>query len=187
MVVFFAWPLAGESENCISMKTQIMLLVVLLLCCGCSDAVIRQQHSSKPEDTVKKPIDSSPTDAMQKEDIKVDAQQAVTLPGTLTFEMFYGAPGFGEDTTEDAKEPTYILHLIHPIAFRDTALEETEYETVSTIHVRFEHGSPINGENMRKLIGKQVSIKCSLYGAHTGHHHARSVTEKIWSIIEQDN
>jgi hypothetical protein len=51
---------------------------------------------------------------------KVDVNQKERFTGTLKYEMFYGAPGFGEDTAMDEKEPTYILHLDRPFLFRDT-------------------------------------------------------------------
>lgn len=123
---------------------------------------------------------------------KVDANQKATFSGTLQFEMFYGAPGFGEDTTMDEKEPTYILHLSKPFLFRDTALlsgldtrmDTVAYDTISTIHVRFYPESTIAGNNLRTLVGKKVTMECTLYGAITGHHHAPAITEQVYSIKE---
>src|ERR1700720_669034 len=108
---------------------------------------------------------------------KVDIDQKVTLFGTLKYELFYGAPGFGESPGTDAREPTYILHLNCPIFFRDTSLAETSYSKIKTIQVRFMPGDKMVGEHLRKLKDQKVEIICTLYGAITGHHHAPALTD----------
>src|SRR4051812_23647559 len=37
------------------------------------------------------------------------------LTGSLALKSFYGAPGYGEDTVNDAKENVYVLQLSTPI------------------------------------------------------------------------
>ncbi len=117
---------------------------------------------------------------------KVNANQREVFAGTLQFEMFYGAPGFGEDTTQDEKEPTYILHVNEPFLFRDTSFtSDASYDTVNTIHIRFDPASAVNGTNLKKIIGEKIIVECTLYPAHTGHHHAPAVTEKVFAITKQ--
>lgn len=121
--------------------------------------------------------------------IKVDVIQKANFSGTLKCEMFYGAPGFGEDTTIDEKEPAYILHLDNPILFRDTILandfgvsiDSCTYDIVNTIQIRVDQSNPY-AKNLKNKIGKKITLSCTLYGAHTGHHHAPALTEKVFAI-----
>jgi hypothetical protein len=124
---------------------------------------------------------------------KVDVDQKEQFAGTLQREMFYGPPGFGEDTTTDEKEPCYILHLDPLILFRDTIQandvglrgDTCGYDTIKTIQVRFDPESNVNGRNLRNEVGKKITITCTLYGAFSGHHHAAALTEKVFSIKER--
>lgn len=122
--------------------------------------------------------------------IKVDVVQKATFSGILQYEMFYGAPGFGEDTTSDEKEPAYILHVDQPFLFRDTilagdsgvSLDSCTYDTVKTIQIRVDPQSNPYAKNLKNMVGKQITLTCTLYGAHTGHHHAPALTEKVYAI-----
>ena len=121
----------------------------------------------------------------------VDVGQKVNFSGTLQYQMFYGVPGFGEDTTSDEKEPAYILHTEHPFLFRDTLLandvgistHSCTYDTVSTIQIRVDRQSNPFAKNLKNMVGKKITLTCTLYGAHTGHHHAPVLTEKVFSIM----
>ena len=122
---------------------------------------------------------------------KVDIGQKETYTGLLTYDLFYGPPGFGEDTANDEKEPTYILHLTTPILFRDTDLVQSDnpipgntigYDTVRTIHIRADAATPASSKTLQPLTGKKIKLECTLYGAHTGHHHAPALIEQVYSV-----
>ena len=80
---------------------------------------------------------------------------------------FFGPPNFGEDPKTDSKEETRILVLGKPINVR--AKDETDpvvgpsAENVRELQLVF------NGP-LRKLVGKKLIVKGTLYHAHTGHH-----------------
>ena len=167
------------------MKKHICIIVALLIT-GCGQGQKANEAGSDTAATPKTEVTTKP-----EEGIKVDAGQRTLLAGKLKYETFYGAPGFGEDTATDAKEPTYILHLDIPIHFSDSTLEESiehsdntpAYETVETIQV-----TPNSGEEITNALknnkDKKVTIECTLYGAVNGHDHAPAITEKVFSVKE---
>lgn len=122
--------------------------------------------------------------------MKVDVVPKTNFSGTLQYEMFYGSPGFGEDTTSDEKEPSYILHVDRPFLFRDTildsdfgvSLDSCVYDTVNTIQIRVDRQSNPYAQSLKNMVGKKITLTCTLYGAHTGHHHAPVLTEKVFAI-----
>ncbi|MES2701179.1 MAG: DUF4431 domain-containing protein [Bacteroidota bacterium] len=127
-----------------------------------------------------------------RELIKVDVAQKENFSGILQYEMFYGAPGFGEDTASDEKEPAYIRYAAPPFLFRDTilasdygvSLASCSYDTVKTIQIRVDPHSNPYANNLKNMVGKKVTLTCTLYGAYNGHHHAPALTEKVYAIKE---
>ena len=121
----------------------------------------------------------------------ININQRVSLSGTLKYEAFYGAPGFGEDTINDSKEPTYILHLSKAIHFSDSSLEGSidqsantpKFETVESIQIGEIDGDEMNSA-LQKNKDKNIIIECTLYGAVDGHDHAPAITDKVFSIKE---
>ena len=93
------------------------------------------------------------------------------LTGTITKEMFYGPPGFGENPKTDKQEPSFLLVLEKPIkviASNEQLNEGTEEtrENVDKMQLIWP-----DGIDMQKYLGKKVKLTGSLFGAHTGHHH----------------
>lgn len=128
-----------------------------------------------------------------KELKKIEVAQRVLLKGDLKLEQFFGAPGFGEDTLNDRKELTYMLHLDQPILFRDTDMakevgytaQNTPFDTVSVVQVNL----GTSGEGKRAAIeaakDRKVEIECTLYGAVNGHDHAPAGTINVINIKKQ--
>ena len=58
--------------------------------------------------------DAAVTPAAKQEDYQYDPSVSV-VSGTLTTEMFYGAPGYGENPKTDKQEHPYLLILEKPI------------------------------------------------------------------------
>lgn len=87
------------------------------------------------------------------------------LTGKLKFESFWGPPNFGEDTTIDRKETMAILYLQKPIDIaHDTSDEfnvaQTGISRIQLIHER----------NLKNYVGKEITVKGTLFGAHSPHH-----------------
>jgi len=120
----------------------------------------------------------------------VEVGQRTLVKGMLKYETFYGAPGFGEDTLVDNREPTFILHLNRPILFRDTTLCGSDilsvcpYDTIKQIQVLTGAQRVERTKDLSYLANREVTIECTLFGAHNGHHHAPALTETIFSIKE---
>jgi hypothetical protein len=85
---------------------------------------------------------------IKEESVKeIQDSGVVTLTGTLTYQRFWGAPNYGEDTLTDAKE-------IVPVLKTDTADIQL-----------------VTNKNLRSLENKKVSARGKLFDAQTGHHH----------------
>lgn len=83
--------------------------------------------------------------------------------GTLVTERFWGAPGFGEDTLNDAKEIQPVLLLDEKIELKisDNSSDIVQVEKMQLIHL----------EDYKNLKGKHVIVKGTTFSAETGHHH----------------
>lgn len=132
------------------------LIMTLFLCCfnSCSS-------SSKNESEV-----------TQQESVKVNdtlyhyEPQVYSLTGTLTQVLFYGAPGYGEDTVNDTKELVYVLELDKAIIMlADTTSDFNEAKA------NIEELQILTDIDLSKKINQKVTLTGTLFGAQTGHHH----------------
>ncbi len=92
----------------------------------------------------------------------------VRVTGTLARQMFYGAPGFGEDPKRDEKEIGLYLHLAMPactVAGRDDEAKRN----VRLVQLVLDSAGYAR---LRSFIGKHVTLRGTLFAAITGHHHA---------------
>lgn len=58
---------------------------------------------------------------------------STTLAGTVTIEMFYGPPGYGESPATDLKERAVLLRLAKPlctVASNDSAAEQNQVKVM---------------------------------------------------------
>jgi hypothetical protein len=95
----------------------------------------------------------------------------VRITGKLARHMFYGAPGFGEDPKHDAREPGYYLELAKPICTVAGDVESGDAARMDVRRVQLvldQRGY----ERLRPLLGATVTLRGTLFGAITGHHHA---------------
>jgi hypothetical protein len=94
----------------------------------------------------------------------------VSVTGTLTRRMFYGAPGFGEDPTHDAKESGFYLELARPICMsnRDDEVDVPK-NGVRLVQVLLDQSGY---DRLRRSLGHRVTLRGILTGAINGHHHA---------------
>ena len=134
----------------------ILMLAMLLACAQIATAQERQESRD----------DHKAFENVQTEWLEYEPA-VVTLEGRLSMKTFFGPPNFGEDPKTDSKEETRILVLDTPINVR--AKDETDpvvgpsAENVREVQLVF------NGP-LRKLVGKKLIVRGTLYHAHTGHH-----------------
>jgi Domain of unknown function (DUF4431) len=109
---------------------------------------------------------------------------ALTLEGTLAFQVFAGPPYNGGVNKGDAPEPSYILKLDGPVcASGDDFLDANEKVDRVQIFPGEDNAMGIF-KALRRLVGRRVRVEGkSAFGAHTGHHHAPLLLP-IASIVE---
>jgi Domain of unknown function (DUF4431) len=96
----------------------------------------------------------------------IDVKQIdrLSFQGTLSHQIFPGAPNFEDVRKGDAREPAYIL-----------TLDADAGESFDRIQLLPDdaRADPTLSRTLRRLVGKRVSVQgASAFGAHTGHHHA---------------
>ena len=98
------------------------------------------------------------------------APDTVQIAGTLSRHTFYGAPGFGEDPKHDAKETGFYLDLAAPVC---RAVGRDDGDVAKTGIRRIQLVLDAAGyDRLRPFLGKRVTLRGTLSGAITGHHHA---------------
>jgi hypothetical protein len=80
--------------------------------------------------------------------------------------MYYGAPGFGEDPKHDKKEVGYYLDLAVPLCVLPGS--DIARSGVRRIQLVLDEDGY---SRLRPLVGKRVTLRGTLFGAITGHHH----------------
>jgi hypothetical protein len=94
----------------------------------------------------------------------------VELEGTLKIKTFFGPPNFGENPKTDSKEETRILVLDKPINVRAKGeadpVTDPSAENVRELQLVFD--GPL-----KKLVGKKLIVKGTLFHAQTGHHFTK--------------
>ncbi len=98
--------------------------------------------------------------------------ETVELEGKLVIQSKYGPPNFGEDPKTDQKVRIPVLVLktpvnVLPIEGKDDGINTEPVYRVRQIQLSFAVGET----GHKKLIGKDVVVKGTLYRAHTGHHY----------------
>jgi len=98
------------------------------------------------------------------------------ISGTLTVERFYGPPGFGEDTLHDSREDSYVLLLEAPIDVKPEAQASDDFNVPKEGVFKIQLTSA-QGISFREYKDKEVELRGTLFGAHTGHHHTDVLME----------
>jgi hypothetical protein len=93
----------------------------------------------------------------------------VRVSGKLARHMYYGAPGYGEDPKHDEKEVGFYLDLAAPAC---TAAGSDDVDVPKANIRRIQLVLDQAGyDALRPFLGKQVTLRGTLFGAITGHHH----------------
>lgn len=93
-----------------------------------------------------------------------------TLSGTLTSRIYWGPPGYGEDTTVDEKEQAYILVLSKGIDMKAPKKDLSDGYNAAIHNVMKVQIVPQN--LIDEYLNKPVTVTGTLFGAQTGHHHS---------------
>jgi hypothetical protein len=109
--------------------------------------------------------------------------EEVELTGTLTTEVRYRPPMYGEDPTTDKEVRPLMLVLSEPVSVREIPGDELfrSFRNVRKMHLVFVDHDPLAYDH---LIGKSVVVVGTLFPGHTGHHHtevlidAKSIRER---------
>jgi hypothetical protein len=112
---------------------------------------------------------SSPNEVLRYE------PDVVTLKGWVIVKPFPGPPGYGEDPKRDSIEKAFILRLDKAVDVAATsgAMDEINAEAESGV---LEVQLVLDPKVMKKIksrLGKRVTLRGTLFHAHTGHHHTR--------------
>jgi hypothetical protein len=102
----------------------------------------------------------------------------VRVTGTLARHIYYGAPGFGEDPKHDQKEVGFYLDLAAPICM---APGSDDVDVAKSGIRRIQLVLDEDGyARLRPLLGKRLTLRGTLFGAITGHHH----TPVLLSVVK---
>ena len=93
----------------------------------------------------------------------------VGVTGTLARHMYYGAPGYGEDPKHDEKEVGFYLDLARPICMASGGDDVNVAKTgIARIQLVLDEKGYAR---LRPFLGKRITLRGTLFGAITGHHH----------------
>lgn len=100
------------------------------------------------------------------------------LEGELIIRMYYGSPGYGENTEEDKKEYPYILKLNYPIniiATKNDNFNSNVYNISEVQLVLTEQNYKI----LNEYKNKNIKVKGLLFVQFSGHHYTKVLLEVI--------
>lgn len=92
-----------------------------------------------------------------------------TMYGTLSTKVYWGPPGYGEDTTVDEKENVYLLVLDKGINIQAPKKDLSDGYNGAINNVM--QLQLVNQQSLDAYLNKDVTVTGTLFGAQTGHHH----------------
>lgn len=96
----------------------------------------------------------------------------VQLTGKLTKRMKYGQPNYGENPKTDARVKIYVLLLEKPVNVKgdpSNDLDSDTFKDIKAIQLAFDPSKI----KLSGYVGKQVTVKGTLFEAETGHHYTK--------------
>lgn len=143
------------------MKNRKKLLVLLITACilclfnNCNNSSSKSDNQVVLQDSIK-----------ADDTIFSYEPHVYSFTGTLNYVMFYGPPGFGEDTANDAKEWDYILELDKPISIlADSGNDFNDAKSnIQELQI-------LTDTDLKQQIHQKVTLTGTLFGAQTAHHH----------------
>jgi hypothetical protein len=110
------------------------------------------------------------TDVKKENATEYQYEPAVsTIHGTLSSKVYWGPPGYGEDTTADEKENVYLLLLDKGINIQAPKKDLSDGYNGAINNVM--QLQLVNQQSLDAYLNKHVTVTGTLFGAQTGHHH----------------
>jgi len=106
------------------------------------------------------------------------------LSGKLVKQSFPGLPNYESIKNGDAAETGFYLLLAKPICTTGDPKDGTAYPQKNIMSIQLvldQKGYSL----LRKYLGKSVTIRGTLFAAHTGHHHAKVLMERT-SLVNRN-
>jgi hypothetical protein len=101
-----------------------------------------------------------------------------TLSGTLTRQVFPGAPGFEDVVTGDEPQVGFYLSLAEPLCMKgnenEADIDVEDNETLVQLVLQ-----PTDYDNLRPYLDQPVVLKGTLFGAVTGFHHTQVLMQQV--------
>jgi hypothetical protein len=147
------------------MKRIFIIATLALAACNGSPKN-EAQHTEQPEESIPGTENAS----------SYQYEPAVSsLKGTLSTQLFWGPPGYGEDTTTDEREKEYVLILDKAISMQKPDSDLSEGFNGALNHVT--KIQLVHTQNLQPYLHKTVQVTGTLFGAQTGHHHTEVLLE----------
>lgn len=100
----------------------------------------------------------------------------VTLRGKLVRKTFPGPPNYQSIHRGDTPETAWILELSTPACVNPDPVQPDLNPALDDVRsVQLVFRGEVEVKEQHNLWGKTVIIKGTLFGAHTGHHHADAI------------
>ena len=167
----------------ISALTHVLIILSLSLFTNCNNDSKEKTNGNSRDDTATTKNDKATNKEKEttsaesnQQDYKYDPSVSV-ITGTITTEMFYGAPGFGENPETDKQEHPYLLNLGKPINVISTEKDGPNPTKNNISKIQLIWPDEID---MSKYKNKTVRLTGIFFAAHTGHHH----TEVLMDVKE---
>jgi len=108
-------------------------------------------------------------------------QGSVTLHGKLSLKTFPGPPNYKDIHQGDKAETCWILTLPHDVCIDEGMMGSDGINVavpqISEIELATYDLPKQTVAEMKKTLGKDVTITGSLFGAISGHHHTRALLQ----------
>lgn len=113
------------------------------------------------------------------------APKTVVISGMLEEKTFPGPPNYESVAHGDEAETGFYLKLNNPICTVGEASSPDAYpqERVAIIQLNLNQAGY---KNVRQLIDRQVTLSGELYAAHTAHHHAPVIIQKVTVVARNE-
>lgn len=107
--------------------------------------------------------------------ISLTTGDELSFTGKLSHVVFPGPPNYESVEAGDSPEPTYLLSLNEQICVEDGGQFADPTMMFDTVQL-FSTDQTLLAD-LKKLVGRAVTVSGSGFAAHTGHHHAPLVLE----------
>lgn len=105
--------------------------------------------------------------------------QRTVISGTLVKQLFYGAPGYGEDKAHDEKLHLYVLKTKPVDVYSDKTSDlpkgNTTFRGIDEFQLNYADVPGLSYQQLGKFLGKRVVVAGTLLQAQTGGEHTNVI------------